>query len=128
MFGNYTRFGLPDDDKEWKLTYEKQKRNNNNQSIAIRQCLKCFKVYKGSNAICPYCGNNNGKTKEQIKQEEQAELERIKKVEQYQRKSEIWQCKTYGELVGYAREHNYKNPGGWAYYILQARKKKKGNK
>lgn len=124
MSGNYTRFGLPDDDKEWKLTYEKQKRNNNTENIAIRQCLKCFKVYKGSNSICPYCGNNNGKTKEQIKQEEQAELERIKKVEKYQRKNEVWQCKTYGELVAYAKNKGYKNPGGWAYYILQARKKK----
>lgn len=110
MFGNYTRFGLPDDDKEWKLTYEKQKRNNNTENIAIRQCLKCFKVYKGSNAICPYCGNNNGKTKEQIKQEEQAELERIKKVEKYQRKNEVYNCRTYGELVAYAKNKGYKNP------------------
>lgn len=128
MFGNYTRFGLPDDDKEWKLTYEKQKRNNNNQSIAIRQCLKCFKVYKGSNAICPYCGNNNGKTKEQIKQEEQAELERIQKVEKYQRKNEIYNCKTYGELVAYAKNKGYKSPRSVGHIIYYKLEKRKGQK
>lgn len=29
------------------------------------------------------------------------------------------------ELVAYAREHNYSNPGGWAYYIMKSRKEKK---
>ena len=125
MFGNYTRFGLPDDDREWKLTYEKRKNTRKGESsIAIRQCLKCYKVYKGSNRICPYCGNDNGKTKEQIEAEEKAELERIKKVEQYKRKNEVWNCKTMSELVAYARNKGYKNPGAWAYYIIQARKKK----
>lgn len=122
--GNYTRFGLPDDDRDWKLNYEKRKRQATGNAIAIRQCLNCYKVYKGTQPICPYCGNNNGKTKEQIKEEEKAELERILKAEKFKRKQEVWQCRTYGELVQYAREHSYKNPGGWAYYILQARKKK----
>lgn len=124
MFGNYTRFGLPDDDKEWKLTYEKNQRSTNSGNIAIRQCLKCYKVYKGSQPICPYCGNDNGKTREQIKQEEKAELERIEKIQKYQRKNEIWQCQTIGELINYAKSKGYKNPSGWAYYIIQARKKK----
>lgn len=115
---------MPDDDKEWKLTYEKQKRNNNSDAIAVRQCLKCYKVYKGSQPICPYCGNDNGKTREQIKQEEKAELERIEKIQKYQRKNEIWQCQTIGELINYAKSKGYKNPSGWAYYIIQARKKK----
>ena len=84
-------------------------------------------MYKGSNAICPYCGNNNGKTKEQIKQEEQAELERIKKVEKYQRKNEVYNCRTYGELVAYAKNKGYKNPradGAIIYYKLGKRKEK----
>ena len=51
----------------------KQKRNNNSDAISVRQCLKCYKVYKGSQPICPYCGNDNGKTREQIKQEKKAE-------------------------------------------------------
>ena len=108
--GNYTRFGLPDEDREWKLNYAKKKSGTQESVIAIRQCSNCFKVYNGNKAICPYCGHDNGKTKEQIKEEEQAELERIKQVEIYKRKQEVWQCKTYGELVQYAKEHNYKNP------------------
>lgn len=127
--GNYTRHGLPDDDREWKLTYEKRKNTRKGESsIAIRQCLKCYKVYKGSNRICPYCGNDNGKTKEQIEAEEKAELERIKKVEQYKRKNEVWNCKTMSELVAYAKEHNYKSPGFWAATIMKARKNKENKK
>lgn len=108
--GNYTRHGLPDDDREWKLTYSKTKRNAEGTQIAIRQCNKCYKVYKGSNRICPYCSNDNGKTREEIKAEEKAELERIKRVEKFQRKKEIWQCQTMSELIQYGREHNYKSP------------------
>ena len=123
--GNYTRHGLPDDDREWKLTYEKTKKNTNSEiSISIRQCLKCYKVYKNSNPICPYCGNNNGKTKEEIKQEEKAELERIKQIQKYQRKNEVYNCKTMSELVAYAKSKGYQNPGGWAYFILKSRKEK----
>lgn len=102
--GNYTRHGLPDYAREWKLTYDKREKNRSNESVlAIRQCLKCYKVYKGSNRICPYCGNDNGKTKEQLKEEEKAELERIKKVEKYKRKNEIYNCKTAEQLIEYAR-------------------------
>lgn len=127
--GNYTRHSLPDDDREWKLTYEKKARSSNSEkSVAIRQCLKCYKVYKGSSPTCPYCGNNNGKTREQIKQEEKAELERIKRVEKFKRKNEVYQCKTMAELITYAREHVYKNPGYWASMILNSRKKKVNKK
>ena len=107
--GNYTRFGLPDEDREWKLNYAKKKTGTQESAIAIRQCSNCFKVYNGNKAECPYCGHDNGKTKEQIKEEEQAELERIKQVEIYQRKQEVWQCKTYGELVEYGKSKGYKN-------------------
>lgn len=124
--GNYTRFGLPDDDREWKLFYEKRTRNSSDDiAVKIRQCLKCFKVYKGLQPICPYCGYDNGKTREQIKEEEKAELERIQQVQKYQRKKEVYNCRTYSELIDYAKEHNYSNPSGWAYYILKARNNKK---
>ena len=122
--GNYTRFGLPDEDREWKLNYAKKKTGTQESAIAIRQCSNCFKVYNGNKAECPYCGHDNGKTKEQIKEEEQAELERIKQVEIYKRKQEVWQCKTYGELVEYGKSKGYKNAGFWASKIMESRKKK----
>ena len=111
---------MPTEKREWSLT----KSPNGENAIKVRQCPHCYKIYEPKTRQCPYCNYMAEPTPREIKQEEQAELERIKKVEKYQRKNEIWQCKTYGELVAYAREHNYKNPGGWAYYILQARKKK----
>lgn len=120
--GNYTRHGLPDDDRKWKLTYEKIRKTDIDNTLSIRQCLKCYKVYKGTNRICPYCGNDNGKTKEQIKEEEQAQLEKIKKAQKYNRISEIYNCTTMSELVSYAKSKNYKNPSGWAYYIMKSRK------
>lgn len=105
MYGNYTRHGLPDDDREWKLTYEKNKKtNNNHDTLSIRQCFSCYKVYKGLNRICPYCGADNGKTKEQIKEEEKAELERITKIEKKQKRMEQGMAQDFGSLVKLARE------------------------
>lgn len=123
--GNYTRHGLPDDDREWKLTYEKIKRTRNNENtLSIRQCNNCFKVYKGSDRICPYCQNDNGKTKEQIKAEEKAELERITAIEKKQKRMEIGMARDFGSLVKIAQERGYKNPAGYAYMVMQGRKKK----
>lgn len=129
--------GLPDEERIWSLKtgLEKRKVYNENGLLVIKSCPKCYKIFKGNLNECPYCGYKNEPKKTELKNIKEIELKKINEEEakkrkeaNYRRKNEVWQCKTYGELVGYAREHNYKNPGGWAYYILQARKKKKGNK
>lgn len=129
--------GLPDEDREWSLEQKMGKRQiyDNDGRLIIKSCPKCYKVFKGSLKECPYCGYKNepkGRELENIKEiklkkinQEEAEK---KKEEFYNRKNEVWQCKTMAELIAYAKKKGYKNPGGWAYYILQARKNKKKKK
>lgn len=112
-------FGLPDEEREWSLKtgIAKRKVFDENGLLIIKSCPKCYKTFKGSLKECPYCGYKNEPKKSELKNIKEIELKKIseeeakkRKEETYQRKNEIWQCKTYGELVAYAREHNYKNP------------------
>lgn len=106
MVGNCFRHGMPTEKREWSLTKTMKCENPSGEdAIKIRQCPNCYKVYEPKTRECPYCHYVAQPTAREIKQEKQAELERIEKIEKYQRKNEIWQCKTMSELVQYAREH-----------------------
>lgn len=127
--GNCFRHGMPTEKREWSLSKKMKCKNPSGENgILIRQCPKCYKTYQALTRICPYCKYEAPKTEREIKQEEKAELEKIKKVEQYKRKNEVWNCKTMSELVAYAKEKGYKNASGWAYYIMKSRKDKKNGK
>lgn len=109
--GNCFRHGMPTEKREWSLDKKQKCRNPSGENgILIRQCPKCYKVFKATTRICPYCKYEAPKTERELKIEEQAELEKIKKIEQYKRKNEIWNCKTMSELVSYAKNKGYKNP------------------
>lgn len=124
--GNCFRHGMPTEKRNWSLT-EKMKCSNpsGENAIIIRQCPKCYKTYKPTTHICPYCGFEAPKTSREIKEEEKAELEKITKIEKMQKKREQGMAKDFGSLVQLAKKRGYKNPSGWAYMILQNRRKKK---
>lgn len=79
--GNYVRFGLPDDDREWSLTG----RNSKGKVDApdIHTCQYCYQVFYNWTADnrCPYCGSlkpeTDPRTKEGKKQIEQAKMVEI---------------------------------------------------
>lgn len=52
--GNYTRHGLPDDEREWSLE-AKTKKSKKKDEKPIKQCPVCFSVVDSSVKICPYC-------------------------------------------------------------------------
>lgn len=54
--GNYVRFGLPDDDREWSLTGRNSKGKIDAPDIHTCQC--CYQVFYDWTADnrCPYCG------------------------------------------------------------------------
>lgn len=76
--GNYVRFGLPDDDREWSLTG----RNSKGKVDApdIHTCQYCYQVFYDWTADnrCPYCGElkpeADPRTAEGKKQIEQAKM------------------------------------------------------
>lgn len=124
--GNYARHGLPDDDREWTLA-KKDKTQRAEKSEpdenAVTQCPTCFLTFHTRDEfgeivrVCPYCGAEIPvKERKEIEQKE-AKLEKIEGFcIDY---SDPDSCKSYNELLLYAKKHGYKP--GWAYY--QARKR-----
>jgi flagellar biosynthesis/type III secretory pathway protein FliH len=103
---------------------EKQVRVKNpsrEPEVTCRECSNCLRVYRGTDPICPYCGADNKKTRRQIKEDEKAELERIEKLERLNKKREQGMAQSYQELVKIGRERGYKNPEGWAWFIINGR-------
>ena len=126
---NCQKHGLPTDTHNWSLTQqiEKRKEFNSDGSLNIRQCDNCFRCFQGK--VCPYCGKTHipkGRELRQMRQVELKKIEAIQKEEEEKQKKdarrEQGQCKTYQELYDLAVKRGYKNPSGWAYFIMKGRK------
>lgn len=115
--GNVYRHGMPTDDQQWTLNKPTKMRSNTAPDALVRECSKCYKVYKGTNRICPYCGYDNGKTHKEIEQDKRAELEVVRKIERKQ----VGMAHTLNDLIIIGKQRGYKNPVYWAKMIMQAR-------
>lgn len=127
---NVQRHGLPTDNHQWSLsqTVEKRKQHNDDGTLSIRQCENCFRCFKTA-PKCPYCGYEYKVKGRELKAIQDVELKQIQAVEkeeqEKQRKDnrrEQGMCKTYQELYELAKKRGYKNPSGWAYFIMKGRK------
>lgn len=99
--GNAYEHGLPDDDRKWTLDSKiKMVKNISAEpDIIARSCKNCFKTYAGNNRICPYCEFDNGKTKKEIEQDKQAELERIIELKKFIKAEHIKTKKRHKEYI-----------------------------
>lgn len=115
--GNYARFGMPDDDREWTLdkkSRDKQAQREQN-SVKAAICPECFRVFEpNEERTCPWCGALLPKKEREIS-EKPAELSKIEGFTlRYDKPSD---CKSYSELVDYGRRHGYKP--GWSYIMAK---------
>ena len=120
--------GLPTIDRVWSLADKiKTKNIDAEPDILARTCQNCFKTYAGIAIICPFCGNNNGKTRQQIKQIEDAELQKIEQIQKTNNKNDLKDAsKSLQGLIDFGINKNY--AAGWAFkrwQILQKYKVKK---
>lgn len=124
--GNYARHGMPDDDREWSLEKKPKrsvKKAEENQAERVRQCPECFFTFslegfpKGQRVVCPHCGYMFPKKERQLDTDENAKLIKVEGFKLDFRTPD--DCRSYPELLDYARRHGYKS--GWAYY--QARRR-----
>lgn len=114
--GNYARFGLPDDDREWSLNKKPKKQREQSEEIKAKMCPECFLTFSPpDNAdviVCPHCGHVFEKKERRDIKQETAEL---KKIEGFKlRYDDPRECHSYSELLAYARQKGYKR--GWAYF------------
>jgi superfamily II DNA or RNA helicase len=122
--GNVFRHGMPTEKRDWSLTGRIKARNADGEpDVLVRQCEACYRVYGGIGCVCPYCGHDNGKTRAEIKRDEEAQLELVRKVERQQQ----GRAQTYDELVKIGYERGYKNPQYWARMVVTSRGKKGDN-
>ena len=126
---NVQKHGLPTESHNWSLSQSvpKRKQNNADGSFTIRQCEYCFRCFQGPR--CPYCGKEHvpkGRELKQIKDVELKRIEEFHREEQEQQRrnarKEQGECKTYQELYDLAKRRGYKNPSGWAYFIMKGRR------
>jgi DNA-directed RNA polymerase subunit M/transcription elongation factor TFIIS len=127
---NVQRHGLPTDDHEWSLTetVTKRQQHNDDGTLSIRQCENCFRCFKTASK-CPYCGYEyqvKGRELKAVKDVELKQIQAVEKEEQEKKKKadrmEQGKCKTYEELYEVAKKRGYKNPSGWAYFIMRGRR------
>ena len=127
---NVQKHSLPTEAHNWSLSQrvEPRKEFNEDGTLNIRQCDHCFKCFKTA-PICPYCGYNYKVKSREIKAIAAVELKKVEaaqkeELEQKKKEARLEQgrCKTFQELYDLAQKRGYKNPGGWAYAILKARR------
>ena len=127
---NVQKHGMPTEAHRWSLTHyiEKRKQFNEDGALNIRQCENCFKCFKTA-PVCPYCGYTykvKGRELKSIKDVELKKIEAVQREEQEKQKKEARReqgmCKSYQELYELAKKRGYKNPSGWAYFIMKGRR------
>lgn len=124
---NYTRVGLPDDEREWSLgePLKRKKQLNADGDFYIRSCPECFMTFKTA-PVCPFCNTPYPLHPREIKAREEIELQRITaeetaKVEAEKKKArmEVGKCKTLDDLWAIARERGY--APGWVWKMAKAK-------
>lgn len=119
--GNYARFGMPDDHREWTLEKRdrKQKKKQEN-TVRVCTCPDCFYTFlppESGRITCPRCGYMFAKKDRELDVQENTELT---KIEGFRLHYDDWRdCQTYSDLIDYGKRHGYKP--GWAYYKAKQR-------
>ena len=129
--GNYTRIGLPDDERSWSLgePLKRKPRIDDNGDFYIRTCKECFMTFKTA-PTCPFCGTTYPLHPREIKAREDIELKRITaeemvRIEAEKKKARLEQgrAQTFEELVALGKAKGYRNPAFWAAQVMRGRRR-----
>jgi flagellar biosynthesis/type III secretory pathway protein FliH len=129
--GNYTRIGLPTDEREWSLSKPVKKRRELSPegNFYIRCCPECYMTFATA-PICPFCGTEYPLHSREIAAHNEIELQRITaeeaaRVAQVKKQARVEQgrAQSFEELVKLAKSRGYKNPAFWAAKVMKGRKR-----
>lgn len=118
--GNYSRHGLPDQDREWTLEGQpkRKKQKEAAEEVLVKSCPECYRTFPAKDAsgqrirLCPFCGAELPMGKRELEEQRQAVLQKIEGfVLNYDSPNA---CTSFNELLAYAKRKGYKP--GWAYY------------
>lgn len=131
--GNNLRHGYPDDDYQWSLKGDKDRKGGSGGSGGAPPpwiCKKCYtSIRRPFPEVCHYCKTPLPKDPDAILMPAKGELLEVKEEHKaqsrHQRLKEQEACKTINELIDLARRRGYKNPQTWASGVFMAREAKK---
>jgi len=130
--GNNLRHGYPDDDYQWSLKGDKDRKAASGSSGPPPPwiCKKCFNsIRRPFPNACPYCSTALPVDPDAILMPAKGELLEVKDEHKaqsrWQRLAEQEACQTINELTDLARKRGYKNPQTWASNIFMTREAKK---
>lgn len=116
--GNSLQHGLPDDEREWSLEDREKKRRAKQGEVVVRQCRKCFRVFRPA-PKCPGCGWAVPVQSREVEEVEGTLAEVDVSLVRKQQRMEVGRARTREQLERIARERGYKP--GWVFAILKAR-------
>lgn len=120
--GNSLTHGLPDDEREWTLEDRPKRRSAAKSDSPVRQCMKCFRVYRPQQK-CPGCGHHTAPTPREIEQK----AGQLVEIEAARAKRDRWieerDCDTLDDWQRLAAKRGYKP--GWAFQRYQARQQRR---
>lgn len=128
---NFTRVGLPSDERAWSLSQPVPKRRltDENGNFYIRCCPECYMTFQTA-PKCPFCGTEYPLHPREIQAKQEIELQRItaeemERVNEAKKQSRIEQgrASSFEELVRLGKQRGYKNPAFWAAQVMRGRKR-----
>lgn len=126
--GNWSRHGLPDDEREWSLEGRKRgrKRADDEPDVRVQQCPHCYYVFKPGVSNCPSCDAAIERKEPRKLEVVEGELERIDitAARKFARK-EQGQSKGLEDLIRLGIRRGMKNPSGWAVNVFCGREGRK---
>jgi superfamily II DNA or RNA helicase len=129
--GNYTRIGLPIDEREWSLSKPSQKRRelDDDGNFYIRCCPNCYMTFRSA-PKCPFCWTDYPLSSREIQAHKDIELQRITaqeaaRVAEVKKAARVEQgrAQSFEELVRLGKSRGYKNPAFWAAQVIRGRRK-----
>lgn len=126
---NYSRHGIPDEDREWSLEGRKKgsrKKKDDSPDVNVQQCEKCYHIFVPGPTHCPSCGELLPKKGRAELEVVEGELEKIDlEAMRRERKQQQGKARTLDDLIVVGIRQGMNNPAGWAANILAARSGRK---
>lgn len=126
--GNWSRHGLPDDDREWSLEGRKKgkRKTDDEPDVRVQQCQKCYHVFRPGVAECPSCGAPVERKEQRKLEVVEGELQRIDAdLLRRETRREQGQARGLAQLVELGVNRGMKRPAEWAANVFASRSGRK---
>lgn len=125
---NFSRHGLPDDDREWSLEGKKgrKRKKDEDPDVNVQQCKHCFHVFRPGVDACPSCGQPVEKKEPRKIEVVDGDLERVDvEAMRKEKKKQQGAARGLAELIQLGYRRGMKNATGWAVNVYCARQGRK---